>query len=57
MGWQDFAVMAVVAGALFYLVSRFVTIRRRRRQPAQTFVPLAQLRQKPAPRDESGSCH
>lgn len=56
MGWQDLAVVAVVAGALFYLVSRFVTIRRRRRQPAQTFVPIGQLRKRSAPRDD-GACH
>ena len=41
MGWQDVAVWIVVAGAVFFLVGRNVNLRRRRKQPAQTFVPLS----------------
>lgn len=58
--WQELAVALIVAGALLYLVSRFVSIRRRRRT-AQTFVPLSSLRAsaKAAPDDHppSGGCH
>jgi len=57
MDWQDLGVLAVVAGAVLYLVSRFVTIRRRRRQPAQTFVPLAELQKKGARQDKREGCH
>ena len=55
--WQDLAVALIVAGALVYLVSRFVSIRRRRRRPAQTFVPLATLQKKAEPRDNGKGCH
>ncbi|HEX6210826.1 MAG TPA: hypothetical protein VF136_08620 [Methylomirabilota bacterium] len=56
MGWQDLAVLAIVLGAVIYLVSRFVTIRRRRHRPAQTFVPIGQLK-RAAPKDREGGCH
>jgi hypothetical protein len=53
MNWQEVAVGLVVAAALVFLVGRFVRPRRRR-QGAQTFVPLSSLRTKQK-KDES--CH
>ena len=44
MDWQDIGVWIVVAAAAFFLISRNVNLRRRRKQPAQSFVPLSSLR-------------
>jgi hypothetical protein len=62
MGWQDVAVWIVVAGAVFFLVGRNVNLRRRRKQPAQTFVPLSSLRRPggtaaAAPPSDDPACH
>jgi hypothetical protein len=58
MGWQDGAVFVVVAGAIFFLVGRNLTFRRRRHKPVETFVPLTSLKKAP-PRTEpeEPSCH
>jgi uncharacterized membrane-anchored protein YhcB (DUF1043 family) len=55
MTWQDVAVALIVGAALLFLVSRVVRMRRRRSRPAQSFVPLTQLKKS---RDERDSpCH
>jgi hypothetical protein len=59
MGWQDVGVWIVVAAAVFFLVGRNVSLRRRRKQPAQTFVPLSSLKRPSsgsAKQDDPG-CH
>ena len=45
MGWQEFAVALIVAGAVGFLLRRIIG-RRRRTATAQSFVPLSQLRRK-----------
>jgi len=55
MGWQELAVVLIVAGAVMYLVSRFITPRRAKKG-AQTFVPLASVRKRP-PSDGDSCCH
>jgi hypothetical protein len=58
MTWQDIAVWIVVAGAALFLVGRNVSLRRRRKQPAQTFIPLSTLRKPPAGESSSDRpCH
>jgi len=44
MDWQSAGVVAVVSGAVYFLAQRMFVIRRRRKQPAQTFVPLSSIR-------------
>ena len=60
MGWQDIGVWIIVASALIFLISRNVNLRRRRRQPAQTFIPLSSLKRAPSPppqSDDGPACH
>jgi hypothetical protein len=58
MSWQDVAVFAVVGAAVLFLAGRNVDLRRRRKKPAETFIPLASLRQSAPPdRDDAPSCH
>lgn len=47
MGWQDAAVVLIVAGAAIFLVRKVVL--RPRRKPADAFVPLGQLKSKDKP--------
>jgi len=56
MTWQDVAVFLVVAGAVLFLVGRNVTLKRRRKRPAETFVPLTALRKRSNKPDDS-ACH
>ena len=46
MDWQAAGVVAVVSGAVYFLVQRMLT-RRRRRKGAQTFVPLSSMKKRP----------
>jgi len=55
MTWQDVAVFIVIAGAVLFLVGRNVNLRRRRRRPAETFVPLTAL--KKSVNKPDGDCH
>jgi hypothetical protein len=61
MDWQDVGVWIVVAAAALFLVGRNVDLRRRRKQPAQTFVPLSSLKRPgaatAAPQSDDPSCH
>jgi hypothetical protein len=59
MGWQDVAVWIVVAAALAFLLGRNLNLRRRRRQPAQTFVPLSSLKrpQTASEHQDDPACH
>ena len=59
MGWQDVAVFIVVASALTFLVGRNVNLRRRRKKPAQTFIPLSSLKRTSAPTSsgDDPACH
>jgi hypothetical protein len=59
MGWQDVGVWIVVAAAIFFLAGRNVKLRRRRKQPAQTFVPLSSLKRPSgaSPQHEDPGCH
>jgi hypothetical protein len=59
MGWQDVGVWIVVAAAIFFLVGRNVKLRRRRKQPAQTFVPLSSLKRSAgaSAQHEDPGCH
>ena len=60
MGWQDVGVWIIVAAALAFLIGRNVNLRRRRKQPAQTFIPLSSLKRTPSPStpdDEGPACH
>ena len=61
MDWQDVGVWIVVAAAAFFLISRNVNLRRRRKQPAQSFVPLSSLRRPGAtaaePQSDDPHCH
>ncbi|HXE81374.1 MAG TPA: hypothetical protein VNK41_11515 [Vicinamibacterales bacterium] len=49
--WQSIAVVLIVAGAFAFLVVRVTGTRRRRSPPAETFVPLDQVRKR------SDGCH
>jgi hypothetical protein len=61
MDWQDVAVWIVVAAAALFLISRNVNLRRRRKQPAQSFVPLSSLRRPGGavgePQSDDPPCH
>ena len=59
MGWQDVAVWIVVLSAVLFLVGRNVTLKRRQKKPAQTFIPFASLKRRPASHDrgDDGACH
>ena len=52
MEWQTASVVAIVAGAVYFLAQRMFVTRRRRKQPAQTFVPLSSVR-----RRSNHDCH
>jgi hypothetical protein len=52
MDWQTAGVVTVVAGAVYFLAQRMLITRRRRKQPAQTFVPLSSIKK----RSDNG-CH
>jgi hypothetical protein len=59
VGWQDVAVWIVVGGAVLFLIGRNLNFRKRRKKPAETFIPLSSLK-KPAPPPDSGrdaQCH
>lgn len=57
MTWQDVGVALTVGAAVAFLLVR-VTGRRRRRKPAQTFVPLSSLKTRPdAPDKDERGCH
>jgi hypothetical protein len=57
MGWQEIAVALVIAGAVLFLLDRVVGLRRRRKGPAQSFVPLSQLRKTVRGTDDKPPCH
>jgi hypothetical protein len=58
MGWQDVAVFIVVAGAVLFLTGRNVTLRRRRKKPVETFIPITSLKKPRRPTDDEGpACH
>jgi hypothetical protein len=57
MGWQDLAVALILAGAVLFLLNRVLGLRRRRRQSAQSFVPLSQLKKTARPPDDTPDCH
>jgi len=61
MDWQDVGVWIVVAAAALFLISRNVNLRRRRKQPAQSFVPLSSLRRPGGaaaePQSDDPPCH
>jgi hypothetical protein len=57
MGWQEIAVAVVIAGAVLFLLNRVVGLRRRRKAPAQSFVPLSQLKKGTERTEEKPSCH
>jgi hypothetical protein len=61
MEWQDVGVWIVVAAAALFLISRNVNLRRRRNQPAQSFVPLSSLRRPGGaaaePPSDDPACH
>lgn len=46
MDWQSVAVVAIVAVAVVFLISRFVVPPRRRGKPASTFVPLGEVKKR-----------
>lgn len=57
MTWQELAVLAIVSGAVLFLVGR-LTGRRRRGTPAETFVPLSSLKRPgTGERDDDRGCH
>jgi hypothetical protein len=47
MDWQSPAVFVVVAGAVGFLARRVFLTRRRRKRPAQSFVPLSSIKKGP----------
>ena len=49
VGWQDVAVWIVVSGAALFLVGRNVNLRKRRKKPAETFIPLSSLKKPGGP--------
>jgi hypothetical protein len=58
VGWQDVAVWIVVGGAVLFLVGRNVNLRKRRKKPAETFIPLSSLKKPVAPEAErDAQCH
>jgi hypothetical protein len=50
MGWQDYAVLVVVACAVVFLLRRFVMPSRRPR-PQSTFIPMGEVKRR------SDRCH
>jgi predicted MFS family arabinose efflux permease len=46
LDWQTIAVVLIVAAAVLFLLRQFVLPRRRRSRPAQTFVPLGDVRKR-----------
>jgi hypothetical protein len=50
MWWQELAVLVLVAGAALFLFRRFFKPARHRSRPAQTFIPLADVKR----RDDQG---
>jgi hypothetical protein len=54
MDWQAAGVAVIVSGAVWFLAQRMFLVRRRRKRPAQTFVPLSSIRKRP---DEDKGCH
>jgi hypothetical protein len=46
MGWQDFAVLLVVAGAVVFLLRRFVMPSPGRPRPQSTFIPLGDVKRR-----------
>jgi hypothetical protein len=46
MGWQDVAVLLVVACALAFLARRFLMSPRRRPRPQQTFIPVQNVKRR-----------
>lgn len=57
MGWQELAVALILAGAVLFLLNRVLGLRRRRRQPAQSFVPLSKLKKTGRPPGDTPDCH
>jgi hypothetical protein len=47
MDWQTAGVVAVVSGAVSFLAQRLFAGRRRRKEAAQTFVPLSSVKKRP----------
>ena len=56
MNWQELAVGVIVAAAVAFLAMRIVG-RRRRRKPAETYVPLSTLRTPGDERPDKPGCH
>lgn len=54
MAWQDFGVFLIVAGAVLFLFRRVFVRRRKRSQPAQTFIPLTAIKKRT---EGGGGCH
>jgi hypothetical protein len=46
MGWQDVAVLIVIACAAAFLLRRFVMPARRRSRPQSTFIPLGEVKRR-----------
>jgi hypothetical protein len=44
--WQEWTVAVIVGGAVAFLVGRLLLKRRQRRRPAETFVPLSQVKKR-----------
>jgi hypothetical protein len=49
--WQTAGVITIVSGAVYFLAQRVFAVRRRRKGPAQTFVPLSSIKKR------SDQCH
>jgi hypothetical protein len=56
MSWQEIAVAVIVAGAVAFLLRRFIG-RRRPGTPAETFVPLSSLKSHQDDRPDKPDCH
>ena len=56
MSWQEIGVVVIVGGAVAFLVLR-VAGRRRRKKPAQTFVPLTSLKNRREDPPDDPQCH
>jgi hypothetical protein len=56
MTWQEVGVVAIVGGAVAFLVLRALG-RRRRGKPAQTFVPLASIKHRRDDPPSGPECH
>jgi hypothetical protein len=55
--WQELAVAVVVVAAVAFLVRRVAGRRTDRQKPAQTFVPLSNLKKSRRPPDDTPGCH